>query len=67
MNEIIYISLFLLFALVIGFVSFALGGFFSIGNNVHIDSLWGFAWFATVIVAAIELVVILYLKGMIPV
>lgn len=68
MNLIIYFSLFLLFALAIGFVSFLVGLIFTVGdNNSYVDSLWGFAWFAMVIVAAIELVIILYLKGMIPV
>lgn len=63
MSELIYVSLFLLFALIIAFISFAIGGILSIGDG---DVLWAYAWFVMVIVAAIELVVILYLKGMIP-
>lgn len=66
MNLVIYFSLFLLFAIVIAFASFLVGLIFDFDDG-RVSSLWVISWFAMVIVAAIELVVILYLKGMMPV
>ena len=59
MSGIIYISLFVLSALVIGFVSFLVGLVLSIGDDGYVSSVWAFAWFITVIIAACELIYIL--------